>query len=390
MRLNLRLLAIVSMSIIVANCATMSNPDKDMVQAWKAAPPTFANAIERHAPQATVNGDFRSLLAVPLPRSDVYAEAEAYAESMESYAFLVWQGGEMRHAKFFAPYNQTLRPDSASMHKSVLALVVGAAIDDGVIAGLDEPVQTYLPEWADDPRGTITIRDLLQMSSGLQALSTEGGSDSPSVRFVYDGANALETVLHLPQKTAPGTEFHYANAVSQLLGLIVERASGRLYHDYLSERLWAPLHADDAQVWLNESGGFARTYSALMARAEDWLRVGLLIKDKGMAGERALISAEYIEAMLTPSAANPNYGFQIWLGTEFDALRFYNDQKSGFAVTASEPYAVEDLVFFDGFGGQRVYICPSMDLVIVRTGNAKMDWDDAILPNLVISALKQQ
>ena len=93
--------------------------------------------------------------------------------------------------------------------------------------------------------------------------------------------------------------------------------------------------------------------------------------------------------MTTPSGPNPNYGWQAWLGTQFEAQRYYSETKTGFAALASEPFAVDDIIYLDGFGGQRVYISPSKDLVIVRTGDPAFDWDDSYLPNSVIVELSK-
>lgn len=376
---------------IISGCASNSNdvtPTKAVdALVTPATRPSFSAAMETYRPLSKVSGSVQN---IPLPigvQSDQFAEAVAYANSTQSYSLLVWHGGEIVHMEYFAPYDGNLRPESASMHKSVLALVVGAAIDDGFITSLNEPVATYLTEWADDPRGKITIKNLLQMTSGLKPLSYIGGPESEAVRF-GNGENVRDTLLNLDLVSAPDNVFHYAGTNSQLLGLIVERATQKSYAEYLSDQIWKPLGASDAYVWLNEMQGPARTYAALLAKAYDWLRVGLLIKDRGFANGTQIVPGDFIDKMTTPSPANPNYGFQVWLGNGFVPDRYYNGAKTGFSVSAGEPYAVDDLIFFDGFGGQRVYISRSLDLIIVRTGEIQTDWDDAKLPNLVITSLK--
>lgn len=369
--------------------APVITPEEPEAKEEAAAPPaqmSFADALTTYQPLGTVTGAETPIAITKGEATTSFTEASTYAETMQSYAFLVWQGGELVHEQYFAPHDANLRPESASMHKSVLGLVVGAAIADGHIASVDEPVQTYLTEWQDSPRGTITIANLLQMDSGLQTLSYEGGGASDAVKF-NSGENVRATILGLEPVAEPGEVFHYAGTSSQLLALIVERATGEPYSDYLSQSIWSPLGASDANVWYNEADGFPRAYSALLAKAEDWLRVGLMIKDNGEANGQQIIPSDYIEAMTSPSPSNPNYGYQVWLGTQFEPARFYNDAKAGFAVMATAPFAVDDMIFFDGFGGQRVYISRSLDLVIVRTGEVRFDWDDTMLPNLVIDAL---
>ena len=124
-----------------------------------------------------------------------------------------------------------------------------------------------------------------------------------------------------------------------------------------------------------------------MAPARDWMKLGLLIKDGGKFNGKQIVSEDYIKKMVSPSATNPNYGWQIWLGTAYEPVRFYNEIKVGLSVAASAPFKADDMIYFDGFGGQRVYISPSNDLVIVRTGDPAFDWDESFLPNSVLDDL---
>ncbi|MCG8442440.1 MAG: beta-lactamase family protein [Caulobacterales bacterium] len=351
-------------------------------------PPSFATAMERYQPLARVPGALEPLGAPP-PADARFEAAVALAEELESYALLVWADGALVLERYFDPHTGDVRPGTASMHKSVLGLAVAAAIADGAIAGPDEPIGTYIAAWREDRRGAITVREVLTMSTGLAPLPAAGGAQSPAVRYMFDGANARGATLGLALAHEPGTVFHYQNAVSQLLVLVLEAATGRSYQDYVSERLWGPLGADDAYVWLNEEDGFPRGYMAFLARPRDWLRVGLLVKDRGSFMGDRLIPEALMDEASAPSAANPHYGWQIWRGAEHQPARFYNEAETGPSVAASAPFAVDDMLFFDGWGGQRVYISRSADVVIVRVGEARLDWDDAALPNLVLGALSE-
>ena len=352
------------------------------------ARPSFADMVNINAPLGVIEGAYAPLPFETVINSGLSNALEDFASSSESYGVIVWHKGQIVYEKYPEPYSADLRAESASMHKSVLALLVGAAIDDGFIGDVNDNVGTYIPEWSEDARGQIQIRDLLEMSSGLKPLSAEGGMASPSIEFMMKGADARETMMNMTlSETSPGTEFYYQNVVSQILGHVLENATGTAYQDYLSERLWKPINAKNAKVWFNEEAGFPRTYTGLYATPRDWLRLGLLIKDNGKFGGDQIVSEDYVEAMTAPSRANENYGWQIWRGEIFEPLRYYNDKQAGFGVKSSEPFAVDDILYFDGFGGQRVYISRSKDLVIVRTGNVRMDWDESLLPNLVISNL---
>ncbi|MEM7568449.1 MAG: serine hydrolase [Pseudomonadota bacterium] len=371
----------------MAATQTRKDPQQTQPAAPQEPPRTdYSNPLERNAPIGTIAGQYK-----PMPAAEgneaIAAALEGFIEETESFGILVWHAGRLVHEAYADGFDASIRGESASMAKSALALAVGAALTDGAIASVEEPVSTYVIEWKGQPRGDIKIKHLLEMSSGLKPLSFEGGQQSDLVQFLTNGPRARDIVLSMTPAHPPGTVFHYQNAVSQLLGLIVERATGETYDAYVSRRLWKPLGADDAYVWYNEEEGFPRTYMGLYARPRDWLRLGFLIKDFGAFDGVQILPRSFIEAMTAPSPANPNYGWQIWRGATFQSKRFYNDAKLGFSATASEPFAVDDMLYFDGFGGQRVYVSRSQDLIVVRLGQIRSDWDDTDLPNRVIKAL---
>jgi CubicO group peptidase (beta-lactamase class C family) len=185
-----------------------------------------------------------------------------------------------------------------------------------------------------------------------------------------------------------GSEFQYSNANSQLLLILLERATGKRYSSYLSSRLWQPLGAGDASLWMDREGGLPRGFCCLFATARDWLRVGRLMLEEGRVDGQQLVPAAWIAEMRRPAPANPNFGLHLWLGSPPGRERPYND----YAVKAvhSEPFAAPDIAYIDGFGGQRVYVVPSLQLVIVRLGKSRVDWDDAILPNAIIRAVRPE
>lgn len=320
-------------------------------------------------------------------------EIIAFADSQDSVALFVWQGGAVQIAHYGENYGPDSRTNSASMHKSVLALLIGALIDEGVIQSVDEPAATYITEWSDDDRSKITIRNLLQMASGLDRPSFSVNPMSDAIKFRL-GTNINEIAIKYPVLDPPGTYFSYSNANSQILGLIVERASGMRYADAMSKYLWSKLGTKTGYVWLDKEDGMPHTSGALLVTGEDWLRLGLLHLNRGKIAGRQVVPESWMEKIVTPSATNPNYGFQTWLGTTYEQKRGYGKGVPA-AITHSEPFEADDMVFFDGSGGQRVYIVRSLDLVIVRTGPGGFDpatgsftWDDSVLPNLVIRALR--
>lgn len=314
--------------------------------------------------------------------SDALREAVVYAEQTETYALLIHHRGVLVVERYWGGHGPNSRFDTASMHKSVMALLLGIAIDEGYIGSIDDPVGRYIEEWANDPRGEITLRQLATMSSGLLVEAFRPSPFSKGMRLVI-GSNIDELALSLPLEAPPGQHFEYLNFNAQVLGIALTRAVGMRYADYLSERLWQPLGAPETAVWLDREDGSPRTFCCLLASAPAWMHVGLLMLNEGRVDQQQVVPAAWLAEMTSPSSVNPNYGMQVWLGSPASGSRPYNRQSTLVALH-SEPYLVDDVVFLDGVGGQRVYVIPSAELVIVRIGKSQMDWDDAVLPNALL------
>jgi CubicO group peptidase (beta-lactamase class C family) len=346
--------------------------------------PTDPAGIEKSQPQEKVSGNARDNIVLGAPEwVDVQgiADAERYADSTSSVALLIYHRGALRYEKYWPGFNRSTRTNPNSMHKPVLGLLVGAAIADGLIDSVDTPASKWITEWQGDERRLITVRDLLQMSSGLE-VPIFGTWKSAKILF---GSDLAAGVLGLPSVKPSGSEYQYSNANSQILLILLERATGQRYSSYLSSRLWQRLGADDASLWMDREGGLPRGFCCLFATARDWLRVGRLFLDGGRVGDDQVIPTDWIADTVMPAAKNSNFGYQLWLGSPPGTERRYND----YTVKAyhSEPFTVKDIIYIDGFGGQRVYIVPSLELVIVRTGKSTTSWDDAIIPNAVIRAV---
>lgn len=315
--------------------------------------------------------------------------AIAYGKKMKSHALIVYHNGAVQLEHYYPGYDRNTRTTTQSMHKSVLALLVGIAIRDGFIASVDDPAARYLPEWANDGRSRITLRQMLQQQSGID-YETVGFNPTAGFFQLVLGADIGPMVLAEPLVDEPGTRFDYNSVNPQVLGIILQRATGKRYSHYLSEALWSRIGAQDAYVVLDsEEKGLAHFFCCLNATAMSWLRVGLLHLNGGQVNGEQVVPANWMQEVVRPSPRNANYGYFTWLGNEYVEHRYYN-HKTSTNVYASEPFVAKDLVYFDGFGGQRVYVVRSMGLVIVRTGNLRTDWDDSYLPNLIVRNLRSR
>jgi len=312
---------------------------------------------------------------------DALAAAAALAASKDSYALIVWRDGAIELERYGPGFDAASRYDTASMHKTVLALLVGAAVADGRIRSVDDPLGRYVKGLSPD-KASIPLRALLEMASGIRTPSATTDPASPYWQATF-GDDLRAAMDRFPAPEGPGKRFAYANANSQYLGWAIEGATGERYAAYLSSRLWKPLGAGDARVWLDRKGGSPRTSCCLQATARDWVRLGRLLLDKGRVNGRQIVPAGWVAQMTAPSPLNPNYGWQIWRGSPYLASRGYGPDVQA-SIPAAEPFAADDVVYLDGSGGQRVYVVPSKRMVIVRIGAARRDWDDSALPNLLI------
>lgn len=345
------------------------------------------SAVDWRQPQEPVPGGDRGLAEAPPEEISAPALRAAidYAEGMDSFAFLVHHRGVLVHEQYWQGHGPASRFDTNSLHKGVLSMVLGLAIADGYIASLDDPVGDYIQQWADDARGEITLRELATMRSGLRVEAFSPSPLSKGMRLVL-GSQVDELTLALPLANEPGREFQYLNFNAQALGIAVSRALDQPYADYLSERLWRPLGAPDAALWLDRDGGSPRLFCCLLTSARAWIQVGRLLLDEGRIDGEQILPNGWTAQMTRPSAANPNFGLQLWLGSPPDGQRPYN-RESSLVATHGEPYLAPDVVFLDGAGGQRLYVVPSEELVILRIGKTQLEWDDAVIPNALLRGI---
>ena len=313
------------------------------------------------------------------------AAAEAWAKTQNSTALLIARDGQPVFERYWQGTGRDTRFNPQSMSKTLTGLLFGTALARGEIVSLDDPVELYLPEWRGSQRGRIPLRALLQMASGLE--QGDGGMgyaitlENPVVVHSL-GRDAATLPLSLRPVAAPGTTFDYNNQVSQLLGIVLERATGQEYEALLSQRLWQPLGLADAALPLDRPGGLARTSCCVFSRPIDWLRIGALFLNDGAHEGTQIVPPGWIAQMTAPSPAYAGYGLQVWRGDQ--SVGGERPPRVPLVPWQSEPFVDPDTAILHGHGGQRVYVVPSRRLVIVRAARDWPEaWDDALLPNLL-------
>lgn len=389
------LLGLAGLVACMPQLETSNLPITERNIAAKAATMTGASVLDtdRYTPSAVLAGcseenQFPIEKIGSAELKSAIEQAQTYSDSQRGLALMIVRNGSIIYENHAENVSIKTRTESFSMMKTVTALMTGIAIDKGIIKSIDDPVGDYLKQWQDDPRGQITLRQLLTMSSGLQhyPFGVPGGEIE---RLLYStDINAV--ALRNPLTGSPGAVFHYNNVNSQLIGSAIDNALRRQgssgFARFMQENLWCPLGNGEATLWLDRENGSPHYYAGLQATSHDWARIGEMIRNRGKLGSRQIVSEKWISEMLKPSDQNPAYGLHIWRGAEWQQIRKY-DPSSAFGVPHRQAYLAPDVYFFDGFGGQRVYIIPSHNLTIVRVGEVSMTYDDSVIVNLILATV---
>ena len=186
-----------------------------------------------------------------------------------------------------------------AMTRTLIPPLLAIAMQEGAIGSLDDPVGGYLEEWSGDPRGEITLRELLWNISGLEnTLLENGGPFSNEVRISL-GSDFRRAALSFKTDREPGTHFSFTNTNPQLLGAVLESATGIDYEVYLQDKLWAPLGASRAVLYMDRPGGMPAVFCCFRATPHDWLRYGAALLNDGLVDGRQIWPAGWVAEMTT-------------------------------------------------------------------------------------------
>lgn len=235
------------------------------------------------------------------------ASMEADVAERGTVALLVARRGQLVHERYFNGYAADSIATSFSMAKSVVSVLLGVAIEEGRIAGVDEPITRYLPELAaKDPRfARITLRHLLRMRSGIRFDEGYGSPFTEAGRF-YLTADLKAEVGKLRIEGEPDRAYAYKSGDTQLIAMAIERATGEPLARYAERKLWQPMGAAYDASWSLDSAakGQARAFCCLNARAVDYLRFGLMVMNGGEVEGRRIVSAEWLRRSTEATADN--------------------------------------------------------------------------------------
>ncbi|XUU60547.1 serine hydrolase domain-containing protein [Erythrobacter sp. HA6-11] len=322
--------------------------------------------------------------------SKALATARDYAAQRNSSAFLVWRDGVIEEESYFGEFDQSTPIVSKSLAKPITGIVVGRAIEQGHIKSLDQSVSDFITEWKGNPqKEAILVRHLLDMRTGFLPQSFASDPEDVLNRAYLHPRHDEIIINEYPVVNWPGSRYEYANATSEMVAPLIERATGMRYGDYLSSALLQPLDAAGGSVWVNRPGGTAHSGCCALLPARTYLRMAVLLMQDGMWDGERLLPEGYVAEMRTGTAENPYYGLGLWVPGPFTERRGFAHPAVPFGkVLHSEPYADKDIALFDGNGNQVVYMIPSANMVVIRLGGRPprdvAEWDNVFLPNLLI------
>jgi CubicO group peptidase (beta-lactamase class C family) len=328
---------------------------------------------------------------------DAIGKASDYAKTKGSFGFIVWQGGKLQHAAYWQGFDRNKLIASKSMAKMIGGLVIGRAIAEGYIKSIDQPVSDYITEWKGTPKDKSTIREFLQNSSGISRFDYSNNMPWSQTMREYVGEYHDELLINETEyQYKPGTEYDYSMITSDMLAIIIERATKQRYADYVGKSLIQPIGAQGGTVYINRPGGLAHSGCCMNLPAETFVRLGVLMANDGVWEGKRILPEGWIAETLKPSPANPKWGLHMWIGQPYQKrVSFFPLRSQPIGTLHSEPYAADDLFLWDGSGNQAMWIVPSKKLVVLRFGPTPKpragqpgEWDNSLLPNTIIRGLK--
>jgi len=307
----------------------------------------------------------------PLPASvdilGVDRDLVAFLEERTTTSLLVIRGDDVLHEAYFLGADEDTLFASHSMGKSVVSALLGIAIDEGHVGGIQEPVTVYLPELAGSGYDGVSIKDCLQMSSGVGFDEDYSDPRSDFMRMSLHmllGRPLIDFIASLERAEPPGTYNRYVSINTEVLGMIVARATGRGLADYVEEKLWRQIGTESEAYWILESSGAELAMGGLSVRVRDYARIARLYREGGRWNGVQVVPAAWVAASLRadephlrpgPNANSDSqlgYGYQWWIpdgdAGEFMALGIY---------------------------GQFIYVNPELDVIVVKT-SADPHFDD--------------
>ncbi len=270
-------------------------------------------------------------------------------DQLGTVAYMIIKNDSIWYENYADGFGTTSKTNSFSMAKSMVTAMLGKAIMDGYIKSLDQPLGDFFPEFSEGLAAKTTVGDLSSMSSGLNWVESYKSPFSITAKAYYD-TNIREVLLGLEVVEEPGKEFKYLSGNTQLLGMVIEKATGKNLSTYLSESFWKPMGMEQDAIWQldSEDSGMEKAYCCVASNARDFARFGVLFKNNGVFAGKRILPEDFTKiATKKRFEADHMYGYGFWLSDHLN--------KEIFAMR--------------GILGQYVICIPEDDVIIVRLGH---------------------
>jgi len=295
-------------------------------------------------------------------------------ERNESVAFLVIKNDSIQHEEYWDNYKDTTLSNPFSVTKSVVSLLIGIAIEEGKIKSVDQLVGDFIPEFKEGKKAGTTIKNILQMASGLDFMESYSTPFNYTTEAYY-GNDLVSMIKKLNVIEPPGTISRYKSGDTQILGLILIAATGKTLSEYASEKIWSKLGVQKSAQWsLDHENGIEKAYCCFYTNARDLAKIGKLILQNGNFNGDQLVDSAYLAASFTPTLlpdeegkVTDYYGYQWWL-----------INRNGVQIKYAR-----------GLGGQYLFIIPSENMIVVRLGNKRSETLTEEVPNDILTYLDE-
>ena len=276
-------------------------------------------------------------------------ELKVLNEQRETKSFLVIKNDSIVFEKYYDGYDENSLSNSFSVAKSIVVSLMGKAIMEGKIKGLDQPVSDYFDEYKEGLASELTVGNLASMSSGMK-WNEKYYSVINITSESYFTDDLRSVILRQKIIDKPGQSFRYSSGDTQLLAMVVEKATGTTLSDYLSEKFWKPMGAENNALWQLDSNnyGMEKAYCCIASTARDFARFGKLYINNGKWGNEIILDSSFVELATKPVFdSSPYYGYGWWL---------YN-------------FEGKKVFTMNGHRGQFVISFPEENIIIVRQGS---------------------
>ncbi len=276
---------------------------------------------------------------------------------MGTIAYLIIKDDSIIHEQYWDGFDAGSHTNSFSMAKTFISMLIGAAIDDGKIKSVDEPVGDFLPEFKEGDNAQLTIKHLLTMSSGIN-FDENYVNPLAYPAAAYYGSDLKKLTVGYEVTEEPGKVFKYLSGNSELLGFILEKATGRKISEYFSEKIWQPIGAKNSAYWsLDQKDGMEKAYCCFNSNARDFARLGKLYLDTGKYNGKQIINKEYVLNSVKPADLIDDDGIK--------------NQKYGYSWWLIPDYKRHSIFYARGILGQYIVCIPDKKMIVVRLGKRR-------------------